>query len=165
MAFLVEDGTGLAAATAYVSVSYADAYHALSGAAWTGEESAKQQAIVKATRFIDRRFFGRFRGVQRSGSQALAFPRVGIYDEAGRLRDEMPRQIKEACAEYALRALSGEILPDPEHDAAGVVRSRTEQVGPISESVEYERTRAAPSYPEADALLRPLLHSGGAVRA
>ena len=54
MAFVTEDGTGLAEANSYVSVAEADAYHADRGnAAWIGEDSAKQSALIKATDYLE----------------------------------------------------------------------------------------------------------------
>lgn len=122
MAIVVEDGTGLANAVSYLSVANADSHHAARGnVRWTTGAAAavvtneqKEAALVKATDFLDK-FFGRkFIGGKYSQEQALAWPREDAIDPNGfDLRLEVPRQLKMATAELALRALLYDVLaPD-----------------------------------------------------
>ena len=64
MAFLVETGTGTLGANAYISESYADAHHADRGTTdWTNFTTPeKEQAIIRASDYIDKRFGRRFVG-------------------------------------------------------------------------------------------------------
>jgi hypothetical protein len=161
VAFVAEDGTGLADANALCDVAYADAYFADRNiTAWTGADSAKQAALIKATDYIETRWSSRFRGYVLSEDQALSFPRTGINHDG-----EVPHAIRKATAEYALRALGGTALaPDPSAaSVGGAVISTRKVVGPIETETKYS-SGATPSlfqpYPMADELVRKLLRTG-----
>lgn len=170
MAFVVEDGTGRATATAYIAVAFADSYfedRAVS--AWTGTDDAKQAAIIRATDYIDGRWGARFKGTsQFDGVQALKFPRLNIGADG-----TVPTGIKRACAEYAVRALlakDGRLAPDPVVDASGrAVASTKKKVGPIETELSYATdgpgaaVQTLRPYPEADMLIRPYLKSSAGV--
>lgn len=172
MAFTVEDGTQVEGANAYISVAYADTYHTDRGnAGWTGTDAAKEKAIIKATDYIDKRFGRKFRGTREAKNQELEWPRFNAVDNDGWLLsdvDEIPRNLKKACAEYALRALTAELVTDP--TTSQEVESVREKVGPIEEETKFRvSTKAAksatvsdgniPEYPAADMLLEELLRS------
>lgn len=163
MAFVVEDGTGLANANSYVSVADADAYFADRGiTAWTGSSTVKEQALIRATDFIETVYGRRFRGSVVTDTQALSFPRY-ITGE-----DEIPSDLKKATCEYALRALSASLLPDPSSDATGLpLMGKTTIVGPIETTVRYSGTVPAltKNYPAADMLLAGLVRPASVVRA
>lgn len=194
MAFTVEDGNGLPTANAYIEVAFADDYWSDRGdAAWAAaSEPNKQVAIVKATDYIDKVFGGRFKGSKafvtrpkpdESVDQALEFPRteedayVGTtnwsvgsvqYPSPPEKPVAMPKALKQACAEYAMRALlNGKLLQDPEVDASGVqLQTKTENVGPIQTTYVYYNSggiQITQPYPAADLLLRSLLNPGGRV--
>lgn len=116
MAITVEDGTGLAAADAFVSVAYADAYHSARGnSTWTGTDAVKEAAIVRATFYLSNSY--RWQGYKvNQRAQALAWPRTGVMDADGYSvpDDEVPDEIEQACAEIALRELvtPGTMTPD-----------------------------------------------------
>lgn len=108
MAIIVEDGTGLANADAYVSVADVDAYHsARAQTAWTGATAAKEALIVRATQLVDASYA--WRGVIASNTQALRWPRSGCIDRDGReiASDAIPIQIERAVSELALLLLGG----------------------------------------------------------
>ena len=144
---VVEDGTGLANADALISVSYADDYHAARGNAWAGTETEKEQAIVKATDYMNVMLWAEGR---LTDTQALFVPfEVSAFPDA----------IKRACAEYALRARSAVLEQD---GAAGpTVVSETKQVADLQKSVTYStaasQRNARRSYPAADRLIAPYL--------
>ena len=171
MAFTVEDGTGVAGANAYISVAYADEYHAERGnAGWTGDDALKQQAIVRATDYIETRWGDRYRGrIQyRDPLQSLGFPRLDIWDRNGLAITGIPDLLKRATAEYALRALTEELMPDPDYvPATGFVSGVREKVGPIETETTYQQpfSNRAPlmrAWPEADRLIKLLLGRVGA---
>lgn len=140
MAFVVEDGTGLPNANSYLAVADADAYNVDHGnTAWLGADVDKQAALIRATAYIDASYRGRFPGYPTSGRiQNREWPRVGAFvriPDNGRTdaflydnqRDftyiggiyylavnEIPREIKAAVAEGALRELTdpGSLTPD-----------------------------------------------------
>ncbi|MAR55997.1 MAG: hypothetical protein CMM93_02335 [Rickettsiales bacterium] len=100
MAFVTEDGTGLAEANSYVSVAEADAYHADRGnAAWIGEDSAKQSALIKATDYLEQTYGRRWKGERLYADQALEWPRT--------VDALLPKAIKSVTCLLALEAIEG----------------------------------------------------------
>lgn len=189
MALTVEDGTGLVGADAYISVANADTYFlASANATWTAATSpAKEVAIIKATRYIEKRFGAKWKGLIASSEQALGWPRRYVYDERGtELVDQVPVQIARACAEYAVQALVNPLIPEtvyPIADGApvpfGRINRKVEKVGPIYEETYYSTGLAHTSkvgsgsslvdgdkvvqYPEADFLIGPFIKSAKGV--
>lgn len=97
-------------------------------------------------------------------SQPLSFPRSGIYIENVLVRG-IPLQLKHATFELARRAVTIDLLPDPDQDASGrVVVMKSEKVGPIEDTVKFsgysQIENLMRQYPAADRLIRPLLGSG-----
>lgn len=189
MAITVEDGTGLTDADAYISEADADAYFAAVGnAAWAAATSGEKEiAIVKATRYMEKRFGNKWKGIIATSTQALGWPRDGVYDERGtELDDQVPLAIAHACAEYARHALTNDLIPPivyPIADGApvpfGKVSSKVEKVGPIYEETYYatggsnaSRVTSGSSlvdadrvvqYPEADFLIGPFIRNSRGV--
>lgn len=186
MSLTVENGTGLETANSYVSVEYVNTYHSDRGNnLWAGSDAKKEQAIIRATDYIEKRFATRFRGTKQSRRQALSWPRFNAIDNSGFLfseEDNIPRKLKMAVAEYALRALKqGELAPDPGLPVAGQsndtdivapaqnlqsrVTSVSKKVGPIQTTTQYQPAPdysadvILPAYPAADMLLREMLIS------
>ena len=185
MPLVVEDGTGLVGADAYTSVADADAYFlASANATWAAAAiPAKEVAIVKATRYMEKRFGTKWKGLIASSEQALGWPRRYVYDERGtELVDQVPVQIARACAEYAVQALVNPLIPEtvyPIADGApvpfGRINRKVEKVGPIYEETYYSTDGAHASrvgsgsslvdrdkvvqYPEADFLIGPFIKS------
>lgn len=153
MAFVVEDGTGLEDANALIDVAFADSYFSDRGiTAWTGDTATvKQPAIVRATDYVNNRFT--YLDVKFNEDQSCEFPRG---EEA-----LMPVKMKQAVAEYALRALTTVLAPDPTTDATGgKVIEKTEIVGPLEETTKYSESTSLAllkPYPAADMLLRGLI--------
>ena len=185
MALTVEDGTGLVGADAYISVANADTYFlASANSTWAAATiPAKEVAIVKATRYMEKRFGTKWKGLIASSEQALGWPRRYVYDERGtELVDQVPVQIARACAEYAVQALINPLIPEtvyPIADGApvpfGRINRKVEKVGPIYEETYYSTGAAHVSrvgsgsslvdgdkvvqYPEADFLIGPFIKS------
>lgn len=115
MALVVEDGTGISNANAYISVSEADAYFSarnLLATAWSGKTVAeKEAAILYATTYLDSNFY--WLGHIKISDQALGWPRILVYDREGRSIDSniVPQRIKDATAELALEALTKSLSP------------------------------------------------------
>lgn len=185
MTITVEDGTGLVNADAYISEADADTYFAaIANTTWAGATTpAKEQAIVKATRYMEKRFGIKWKGIIASSTQALGWPRNYVYDERGtELDDQVPTAIAHACAEYAVHALTNDLIPPviyPVADGApvpfGRINRKVEKVGPVYEEAYYSTGGAHASkvgsgsalvdkdrvvqYPEADFLISPFLRS------
>ena len=155
MAFVVQQDTPVASANSYVAVADFKAYHADRGNTFTAEDTAIEQALVKATDYLDTRF--RFVGCRDAKDQTTEWPRDHAYDDRGDNVEGVPQAVKDATCEYALRAISADLLSDPTRDATGrAIKSKSESVGPIKESVEYAydgQVFQLPEYPSADRLL------------
>lgn len=167
MPFVVEDGTGLSNATSYVSVADARAYWADVGVTFSQTDTELEQALVAATRYIELRFSGQFRGhlvVINAPRQRLSWPRYNVWDCDGLLlaSDEVPEVIKNATSEYMRRALESELLPDPSGDPF-VTRQR-DKVGPVeTETERLPGLYTIREYPFADSLIEELTYNYGEV--
>jgi len=100
--------------------------------------------------------------------QVLEFPRRYLYDKALVRVDGIPIKLQEAMYEYAYRAQSVALAPDPTVDASGLrITSTEKQVGPIVTKVTYAENQVAAiatPYPAADRLLREFITVGGIIR-
>lgn len=159
MAIVVEDGTVQDETTeSYASVSDADTYIARwhADADWTAATTAeKERALLKGTRFVDSYDFT---GQRTDADQALAWPRAWVGSVDGKViaSNEIPKEIKEATMESALRVIQGEDL-QPDHDG-GSVRREMKQVGNLRKETEFASARqAGKTFEVIRALLRPYL--------
>lgn len=165
MAFVVEDGSGLADATSYLSVEDADAYFVDQGApaAWTSSTAdEKRAALILAAQYLDARFGRRWRGRRRTIGQKRDWPRVAVVDLDGYevAFDSVPVGVREAAAEVALEARKGTVL-FPTEKKAGEVKSLAISAGPLSKSTTYQGTQSSqPRFPKVEGLLVGLLASG-----
>lgn len=154
MALIVEDGTGLANAEAYISVADADAYFAARGnAAWAAlTTGAKEAALRKGADYLEGY---RWKGERLTGTQALAWPRSGAVVDGYELAAAvLPAALVRANAELAVRAAAGDLSADA---GAQVV---SETVGPIS--VTYAAgARQQTRYEAVERMLAALLRGGG----
>lgn len=90
--------------------------------------------------------------------QPLEFPRMYLYDKAGNAVEGVPDRLKEATYEYAYRAKTAALAPDPTVDATGLqVTGSRKKIGPIETDVKYAENstiRITKPYPAADKLLQ-----------
>lgn len=112
MTFLAADGTNSASANSYVTVEYADAYHALrNNGAWSLNnrgKSVKQAALVKATDFVDRVFRSQYLGLPVV-PLGLQWPR---YDTDNKFPiDSIPELLQKAVCELALQEVDIGLAP------------------------------------------------------
>lgn len=168
MALITEDGSIVAGAESLCDVTTADTYHAAWGnTAWAAIASTalKEQALRRATSYLQSRYRDRWAGTRKSTAQALDWPRyqVPIKDLPSALGQNLayvsstivPPEVIRACAELALTASAGSALaPDL---TRGIL---VEKVGDIS--VEYDPNSPQQTrYQAIDLMLKPLLKSGG----
>lgn len=159
MTLVVEDGTNVSGADAYISLADAEAlYLDRQGAAWDGTDALKEAAIRRATAYVDSL---KFVGQPVNGrSQPLAWPRKNAHDRDGEdiAQTEVPREVVTATGILAFTELlnPGALTPS-------VLRTelvKREKVGPIEQeyvgnpgSVEWSRTVVT----EAMDILAPLI--------
>jgi hypothetical protein len=115
MALVVENGIGLSTAESYASVAEADMYHANFGnAGWTGTDTQKEVALRRATQYLDGTYKTRWGGYRKTRDQTLDWPRSFTADYEGFYIpvNAIPKSLKDATAEVALRALVTNLTPD-----------------------------------------------------
>lgn len=176
MSIVTEDGTAKTDSETLVSVTDADTYHSNRGNdSWADLDTpVKEQCLRKATDTMQSMYRLRWKGGRKTSTQALDWPRVGCYidepiqvDYASALHVAttfpylipstiVPPEVKNACAELALKAATVTLMPDQTRAVL------MERVGPL----ETQYDKASPQqtqYAFIDALLSPLLlASGGA---
>lgn len=168
MALVVEDGTGLPNAESYCSVADASTYHAArNNTAWGLLDVPTQEAMLRlATDFMRQRYRLRWVGVKVTATQGLEWPRawVALPDSPSGYRsvpayvpmNVVPSEVRNACAELALRASTAPLSPDL---GPQVVR---EKVGPLE--VDYHPgARQATLFVAVDAMLAIYLKGLGSL--
>lgn len=151
--FVAEDGTGLANANSLSTLEDADSYFAIrSDETWRQQTKGRRKAaLIEATDFMEEVWGLRWKGVRLKADQALSWPREFVEREDffavnslipdsldGSFyypSDQIPAEVKKACAMLALRSLTEPLSPD-----IAKVQKRA-KIGPIE--VEYE-TGATP---------------------
>lgn len=152
---IVEDGSVVADANSYVTLAFAASYHTLrANEAWgDAGEDERVAALIKATDYIDTRW--RFVGSRTDEAQTLEWPRDDATDINGfDQEDNVPTVVQQTVAEYALRALTAPLLPDPTPDENGkYITLKREKVGPLEEETRFSDTKGVKTiqpYPAAD---------------
>lgn len=100
---------GGASANSYASIATADAYHLAHGnAGWTGSDSLKEAALIRATDWLDGRYRARWPGKPvYLRDQALCWPRAWATDVDGNpiLSTVIPPEVVRAVCEAAVREI------------------------------------------------------------
>lgn len=102
--------------------------------------------------------------------QPLEFPRSLLFDRDNIQVVGVPPKVRDATAEYAVRAHAAQLYQDPTvDDTAKTVTEKFEKIGPIEERTRYEAggslSQLIRPYPAADRLLDEyVLPAGGAFR-
>ena len=129
MALIVEDGTGLLDADAYVSVAQFKEWCGNRGYRWEEAEDFQiEEQLRLATGWIDT--YQRYKGTRLKAEQTLEFPRDNLVDWSSHTILGVPHRVKQACCELAFKGLSEPLYVD--QDRGGMTTS--ESVGPISVS-------------------------------
>lgn len=114
ISFVVEDGSGLANATSYVSVAEADDLAGLNihnSADWLALSlSTKQSLLSYVSRVLDSRTM--WDGTQVSSTQALAWPRSDVTDKYGNVlaSNAIPLAVRWAVVELAKHTMAEDLL-------------------------------------------------------
>jgi hypothetical protein len=155
MAFVPETGAGLSNSNSYASVAQADAYWSDRGnAAWAAlTTTEKQQALIKATDFIEATYRTAWKGYRILSTQALSWPRVDVTVDGFPIPSNIvPVPVTNACAELALRSTTAELLAD---QGQTVKREKVDVL-----EVEYQDySDPTERYPLVNRLLVPFLLS------
>jgi hypothetical protein len=169
MALVVEDGTGLSGANAYVDVAFVTTYLSLRGDAdWADLDTVDQEAaIVRATYALDYQYRDAWKGIRKTATQARAWPRIKTKDDLTTLlvddegydiaNDTVPVAVQNACAEVAKiettqRFITQEITRDD--------MVKVEKIGPLT-TEWFEGTPATSVFPHIDGILDTVTSSSG----
>ena len=168
MALIVEDGTGKTDAESYISVADADTYFTNRGnATWAAlNTTEKEQALRKATDYMQATYTLRWDGIRVTTGQALDWPRAYVQIKqatagysvlpAYYVDNAVPAAVANACAELAVRASASDLLAD----VGAQVKQKT--VGPLS--VTYaDGARQTTQYELVERMLAPFFKLGGAL--
>jgi hypothetical protein len=143
-------------------VADANDYHKKRGNTAWAELTTEQKEIClrKATDYMVEVYRLNWAGVRAEDTQALDWPRYlvprldaeALYSYYA--EDEVPREVENACAELALRAISGDLAPDLDRLTK---RERLDKI-----EVEYDTVNgfAYKKYRAIDNMLRPLMKQG-----
>lgn len=153
MSLIVETGAGSTTSESYASVANSLSYHDARGnATWSTITTAQQeQALRRATDYIEQVYSQQWQGTRITNTQALSFPRNAVYFNGFVISGTtIPQLLINATCELALKAASGDLSPDMERAVS------SEKVGVLE--VQYEQySSQIKRFTSIDNMLRPLL--------
>jgi len=157
MTIIVEDGSGMANAESYLSVSDFKAYCDNRGMSYASQTDAViEQKLRIATGYIDT--VKRYKGQRLLSAQSLEFPRASLTDWGGIAVEGVPGRVKQACAELAYKAFTENLYTDL--DRGGMVTSQS--VGQISVSYA-DGAPVGKSFMSAMKLLEPFFRDSSTI--
>ena len=170
MALEVEDGTGKTNSESFISVAECASYLSARGNDTFGnlaDDTLKEEALRRATRYLQTQYRGRWKGRRTDDEQALDWPRSWVIDRDGFGidGDVIPQAIKDACCEAAHREAVSPGTLQPDLARGGAVNRSVEQVGSIRSELEY--APGAPrttTFPVIDMLVSDLVEAKGVMR-
>jgi len=151
MSLIVETGTASSTSESLCSVADSLAYHSARGnGTWaTITTTQQEQALRRATDFMELSYKSQWQGLRVNNTQALDWPRVGVTANGYFvLSTIVPTPIVRACAELALRAAAGDLLVDTTQQKTST------KVGDIEVDFDKNSPQAV-QYPSVVALLQP----------
>jgi len=161
--FVVEDGSGISAANAYISEAAADQYFDDVGQATTWDAvTSKEQCIRDGTRYLDARYGPYWRGRRANIDNVLDWPRTNVDDDDNHSVSStaLPQGLLDACCEAAIRSDSETLTPDVTDE--GMIVRRTQKAGDLEETVEYAGgLDQLKSYTIIERLLHDLIDTNG----
>lgn len=110
-----------------------------------------------------------FQHGEDEGEQPLEFPRAGLFSRSGFAVVGISQRLKQATAEYAVRAAAATLYTDPETDPTGrIIKEKVERVGPIEEETVYSDgpvlEQLIKPYPAADRLIADYIRPAQVIR-
>ena len=161
MTLIVEDGSGVANANSYITLAEARSYAIQRGVTLSATDSALEVDLIKSMDYLESQR-SNYKGVKTSPTYALQWPRYGVSIDGTEIASNViPVELKNAQAQLAMAIATGvDLLPT----ATGAAFVVSEKVGPIeTKYAENVSTSGVPIVRAVDALLAPLLRTGGAL--
>lgn len=179
MAFVVEDGSGLATANSYIAVADADTYvtdYIRNASTWVALSTANKQSYLReATQTVDLLFGRRWTGYRKDVSQGLDWPRSAGYDTDGYSIDGniVPSTVEVATVELAWRHLNDSGPSTTTGDSTGMIPdvaagknigSESVSAGSIKTSTTYTGMKSyAKFFRKVELILQKLILPRGAI--
>jgi hypothetical protein len=163
--FVVEDGSVVASANSYITVADADTYFGNYGdpATWSdASDDEKQEALRLASQYIDSEYGDSWQGARSDPDQVLDWPRYLVYTREGWLvgSSTIPRRLKDAICELALRVLDGITLHEDIANDGTILKTEV-KIGPITDKVEYVGgSSPTTQFPKVKQLIQEFLEIG-----
>ena len=159
MALIVEDGSIVADAESYVSVTDADTIISNRGgnSNWDGLTVTDKEIQLRiATEYIDSKY--NFLGEEVSSDQELSFPRAYLPKDGA---DEIPKRIQRATAVLAAESITIELYSNVAANR-GAIKRTTDKLDVLETTVEYFSGGSGndqPVFGEVRSILKPLICS------
>jgi hypothetical protein len=152
MALVVEDGTGIANADAYVAVDFVNEYASKFGkSGWNELELDTQEVhIRRATQFADNVYLNDYPPLKTD--QRLAIPSSSLYVRGTKISN-VPIQVKEAVAELAIISVTNDLIAIQTDRQP---TQRTVKVGDVSKSETFSNEFYKKIFHSVEMMLRPL---------
>ncbi len=154
MTLIVEDGTIVAGAESYCTVAYATTYHSNRGnTAWAAlaSDTVREQCLRKSTDYMMQVYRARWIGDRVDEDQVLDWPRESVeVDGFDILITTIPVEIKNACAELALKASAATLYDD---QTQAVLEEQVGDIKVVYDGFSVQSVR----YKSIDAMLEPYL--------
>lgn len=156
---IVEDGSNVANANSFVSITEVRDYCTARGATLPNQDDDLAIFVIKACDYLEAQA-NRFQGNVANEGQALQWPRTGVYvgsSETELASNVIPKQLKSAqCS--AVLALNEGVDIMPNYSASNFVTEET--VGPITTKyADPTKVGIVPTLTSVEALLQPLFGS------
>ncbi len=167
MAVIVEDGTEIANANSYVSVSEATTYLALIGETdWTTRSDLQDRAVIRATEAVDMIYGAAYRSSKKTSTQTLLFPRHAFTNANGITVSSLtiPDDLKKAVYHLALMDLQGEDTGEQliqEDSPNSIIESESNTIGGLSSDVTYKIANEINKFRKIDLIIRAIVRSSG----
>ncbi len=168
MAFLVEDGTGLATSNSYLSIADYKTYWTDRGVTVAETDAEIQAALIRSSDYVD--FNNNFIGFKSLSTQSMEWPRSDAFDQLGVAYSGLPSDLEKAIAEYTAREIASTtttdstLSPDPTYsDSGGKVILERSKADVLETETEYSESHGITTmraYPAADKYLKNLIVSG-----
>ena len=154
---VIETGTGAVDSVSYISAADATTFHAARGQTlWTGADSVKEAALLKAATYLDGHYRSRWRGFKTlSNTQAMEWPRYDANPYL--LSTTIPQRLKDAQCELALMELIEPGVLSPTLKSSVL----SEKVAIIETTYKNGASAGQVQYPAIDQLLSDYLIPSG----
>lgn len=172
----VEDGTGLAAANAYVSEADFDTYWAdrttdpvyTAASLGSATSTQKTEAILVTTQELDAENNALWKGYRKTRTQGRDWPRSDGYDNDGYAIDDasLPQALVDLTCERAARYIANittGIIPDLTAPVGGLEAERL-KAGPVEIDTKFSGSASqSKGFPKLDVLLQELIEFDGSI--